>query len=53
MQHVKSWKDQCNVDVVELDGARHREILADERFHRILVDYVTVDDDNLTVEDKI
>ena len=41
--------------MVELDGARHREILADERFHRILVvvDYVTVDDDNLTVEDKI
>mmetsp|Transcript_15733 Transcript_15733/g.37817 ORF Transcript_15733/g.37817 Transcript_15733/m.37817 type:complete len:802 (+) Transcript_15733:300-2705(+) len=43
LQHVKTWKDQCNVDVTELDGAKHREILADKRFHDLLIEYVTVD----------
>ena len=41
LQHVRNWKDQCNVELTELDGARHREILADRRFHEVLIDYVT------------
>lgn len=41
LQHARTWGDSCNVTVKELPGAEHREILADERFHKILVDYVT------------
>lgn len=52
LQHVNSWKDKCNVEVIELEGARHREILADERFHKLLIDHVTMDN-NTTSEDKV
>ena len=41
MNHCRSWKDACNVKVVELQGADHREILADAKFHRTVIDYVT------------
>mmetsp|Transcript_21956 Transcript_21956/g.62539 ORF Transcript_21956/g.62539 Transcript_21956/m.62539 type:complete len:745 (+) Transcript_21956:3-2237(+) len=38
--HVKTWKDQIDdVTVVELDKAEHREILADARFHKAVIDY--------------
>lgn len=40
LQHVRTWEPECQVSVHELDGAEHREILADARFHEILVDYV-------------
>lgn len=40
LQHVQSWQNECNVSVEELEGAEHREILADPRFHEILLDYV-------------
>jgi len=45
LQHVRTWERQCNVSVTELDGAEHREILNDKRFHRTLVDYVTTKED--------
>lgn len=40
LNHVKSWENDCDVTIHELDGAEHREILADKRLHRILVDYL-------------
>jgi len=41
MNHCRSWKDSCNLKVFELQGADHREILADPKFHQIIIDYVT------------
>jgi len=41
LQHVQSWKSHCNVEVTELEGSEHRAILADSRFHEVLVDYIT------------
>ena len=42
MDHCRTWQsDSCKVKVVELQGADHREILADPRFHRTVIDYVT------------
>jgi len=38
LQHVRTWENQCNVSIEELDGAEHREILADKRLHKILID---------------
>ena len=41
MQHVMTWHSKdCRVEVDTLDGAPHREILADARFHDILTSYV-------------
>ena len=41
LQHVRNWaKEGCEVQVTELDGAEHREILADKRFHDALLSYV-------------
>mmetsp|Transcript_42358 Transcript_42358/g.102062 ORF Transcript_42358/g.102062 Transcript_42358/m.102062 type:complete len:716 (-) Transcript_42358:1589-3736(-) len=41
MQHVKTWDGKgCHVEVDTLDGAPHREILADTRFHDLLTSYV-------------
>jgi Lecithin:cholesterol acyltransferase len=41
MQHVKTWNSKdCIVTVDTLDGAPHREILADSRFHDLLISYV-------------
>ena len=40
LQHAKSWQGpSCDVSVVELEGADHREILADARFHKAVLDY--------------
>jgi hypothetical protein len=40
LQHPKSWEGpSCEVSVVELEGAGHREILADARFHKAVLDY--------------
>jgi hypothetical protein len=40
LQHVRTWEKECQVSIDELEGADHREILADTRFHEILIDYV-------------
>jgi len=53
LQHVNTWKDKCNVEVIELEGARHREILADERLHELLIDHVTIENNFTTSEDKV
>ena len=51
LQHLKTWNgDSCNVSVEELEGAEHREIFADARFHKILVDYVTA---NATADENV
>ena len=40
LQHVKTWQGPfCDVSVVELDKAEHRDILADGRFHKALLEY--------------
>jgi hypothetical protein len=40
LQHAKSWHGpSCEVSVLELEGAEHREILADARFHQAVLDY--------------
>lgn len=37
LQHCRSWASPtCEVEAHELEGAEHREILADKRFHEIL-----------------
>jgi hypothetical protein len=41
LQHCRSWQGPCDVTVDEIEGAEHREILGDKRFHSILIDYVT------------
>lgn len=40
LQHCRTWEGSCNVIVHELEGSEHREILADARFHKILIDHV-------------
>lgn len=40
LQHSRTWQGPCDVTVDEIEGAEHREILADERFHSILMDYL-------------
>lgn len=40
LSHCRTWDKQCHVDVKEIDGAEHREILADKRFHEAIVNYV-------------
>lgn len=43
MDHCRSWnKDGCEVKVVELQGADHREILADSNFHKTVLEHVKV-----------
>jgi hypothetical protein len=39
LQHVRTWQGPCEVSVVELDRAEHRDILADTRFHKALLEY--------------
>jgi hypothetical protein len=41
LQQCRRWGDECDVQVHELVEAEHREVLADERFLKILLDYVT------------
>jgi len=45
LQYVRTWEKHCKVSITELDGAEHRAILADGRFHKTLIDYVTIMDD--------
>jgi len=40
LQHCRTWQGLCDVTIHELEGAEHREILADVRFHDILLDYL-------------
>lgn len=40
LQHVRTWEKASKVSVSEIEGAEHREILADKRFHTILLDYM-------------
>jgi hypothetical protein len=39
LNYVTKWKKDCEVTIDEIDGAEHREILADKRLHELLVDY--------------
>ena len=41
LQHAREWSAQCQVVIDEIVGATHREILADERFHEIVLSYIT------------
>jgi len=36
LQHCQTWKNIVELSVDEIEGAEHREILADPRFHAIL-----------------
>jgi Lecithin:cholesterol acyltransferase len=40
LQHVREWAGTCEVQVEEIDGAKHRDILADERFHEFVINFV-------------
>ena len=42
LQHCRTWSDRCQVTVDDLEGAEHRNILSDVRFHRVLLDYVLI-----------
>ena len=43
MDHCRSWdKHGCKVTVVELQGADHREILADSNFHQTVLKHVVM-----------
>jgi hypothetical protein len=43
MEHCRNWQGiACDVQIIELEGADHREILADERFHEIILKNVTI-----------
>jgi len=39
LSHCKSWSDCRHVTTVQLHGAEHREILADGRFHKAVIEY--------------
>ena len=44
MDHCRSWDNHgCKVTVVELQGADHREILADSNFHQTVLKHVAID----------
>ena len=44
MNHCRTWeKEGCEVKVVELEGADHREILADSKFHETVLEHVKVE----------
>ena len=48
LQHCKTWKGpKRDVTVVELDKAEHREILADARFHKALLDYCRIEKESV------
>lgn len=53
LQHVRTWKsNDCDVRTEEVEGAVHRDILADKRFHRTLIEYVCGRDGIKEVESK-
>jgi hypothetical protein len=41
LQHCETWRNKCEVSVNEIEGAEHREILADPRLHDILKKMLT------------
>ena len=41
LQFVNEWRGKADVTVTEIEGAEHRAILADARFQRELIEYVT------------
>ena len=41
LQHAETFQETCSVSLEEIDGAEHREILADSRFHKILIEHIT------------
>jgi hypothetical protein len=42
LQHAQEWAGQCDVIVdAKNDGANHRKILTDERFHAVVLNYTT------------
>lgn len=50
LRHVDTWSSSsCDVQIHELDGAKHREILTDKNFHKILLD-VCVGDEEHTLD---
>lgn len=42
LQQSRKWQGKCDVTIDEIPQAEHREILGDERFLKILLDYVLV-----------
>jgi len=53
LQHVRTWENEYQVSIDELDGADHREILADKRFHEVLIDYVRMHTKQVVAEDAV
>ena len=45
LQFVNEWRGKADVTVTEIEGAEHRAILADARFQRELIEYVTIVDE--------
>lgn len=41
LSYVRAWRNDCILEVSEIDKAEHREILADPRFHKTVLDYVS------------
>ena len=41
LRHAETFQETCSVSLEEIDGAEHREILADSRFHKILIEHIT------------
>jgi len=39
LQHVKRWRGDCQVEILELPGAEHRAMLADIRVHEAVLQY--------------
>ena len=43
LNYAKKWESPtCKVEIDEIPNAEHREILADSRFHKVLLDYCTI-----------
>ena len=58
LNYAKNWRSSCEVTIDEVEGAEHRDILADRRFHNLLIDYcgpkeIVVDSKIDTVVSKI
>ena len=53
LQRVWTWENECQVSIEELDEADDREILADKRFHEVLIDYVRMHTKQVVAEDAV
>ena len=48
LHHVKEWESQVSeVSIFEIDGAEHREILADPRFHNEVLRYCLLEKESV------